>query len=225
MDSSYFKVIDEYHSKGFTFYLKIDWNVEAIAGEAKPSGYIVQRFSRQSEPVNFKVNDTEYYEAWKVESGCNIDRGNECDDRFSVDASLGESLRSCLKTAGKYILKSDVFWISQKSELYDVIDSWPCDTVKQANGLHSSYDRPDDIEKYFVFTRPTFIHEWSLLSAQEIEEKLLSSVLSYCPRNTKRDTELATDLLDYVFENSDEDIKGIKEIVLQKWKKQISHNQ
>lgn len=217
MESPYFKLIKEYHSQGFTFCLKINWIVDAISGGTNSNGYIVQHFSRKSEPTNFIIHDIEYYEAWKIEKGYNIDRGDECDDTFSVSDTLANSLRLCFNSTGKYILSGDVFGIPKSSELYNVIDSWSVDAVPQANGLRSSYNKPDGIEEYYIFTRPQFVHEWSLLSMQEIEDKLFITLLSYCPNHHSRDIELAHNFLNIVFEGTNEFSEEMKHRIFMKW--------
>lgn len=217
MVSKFFSIVKEEHSKSFIFEYQINWNVEAISGVSNANGFIVQHFSRKSTPSNFAVKDSEYWEAWKVKNGICVDRGNLCDDEFEVFMELADSFRVSLGTSGSYELNGDVYWMPVTSEVYSTIDSWSKTAVREANGLRASYDKPDGIDSYFVFSRPQFIHSWSLLEEAEIKEKILATYLHFCPQYTTTDIDYLTCHLDHIFENQNSDMQYIKEWIFHEW--------
>ena len=82
MESSrYIDEVNCYHSAGFSFDYQINWIVPAITGSENANGYIVQHFTRLSQPKNSIVDDIEYFEAWRIKNGVCLDRG-KCDDEF-----------------------------------------------------------------------------------------------------------------------------------------------
>lgn len=212
----------EYHSHGFNFEVNIDWIIDDFISDEDNSGYIVQHFHRESEPANFQVLDTDYYEAWKVVDGQNKDRGIECDDSIAVSASLSTALKSCFDTSGYYKVICDIYWIPSHSDLYATVDSWKCTTVEQAKGLKSSWDFPLLTKAYFVFQRPIILHEWSLLTEEEIKTGVLADALRYCPRNTPRDHDLVNDLLNDIFNDPTDSKYHLKQCIYNEWQERIS---
>lgn len=208
---------DEYHSHGFNFEVKIDWIVEDFISDEEKSGYIVQHFRRESKPVNFQVADTDYFEAWHIVDGQNIDHGCECDDSIAVSAYLGDALKSCFDTKGYYKITCDVYWIPSHSDLYATVDSWKHTTVEQAKGLKSSWDFPLLTESYHVVHRPIILHEWSLLTDEEIKSGVLADAKRYCPRNTSRDHDLVNTLLNVVFDDPADRRHWLKQGIYDEW--------
>lgn len=213
----YYKVLLEYHSKGFAFELQINWNVAAITGNTDASGYIVQHFSRISEPANFQVGNADYFEAWRVEKGICEDRGSICDDVFSVNSSFANSIRRCLGTKGKYTICGDVYWIPEDSDLFGAVDHWLPNTVEQAGGLKASFEFPELTDDFFAFSRPKFVHTWSLVSKEEIEKNVQDAVFHYCPKNTSRDMDLMSSALDDIFDGMDKPWQAMKKRIKMAW--------
>ena len=177
-----------YHSPGFSFVYEINWNVAAISGNAKATGYIVQHFLRKSTPPNFLVNDTEYYEAWELRNGILLDAGTVCDDRFCVGATtLEDSIRKSLGTKGEYCINGNVYWIPESSSLAPIVNSWS-KCVPDAAGLRSNYLFSELTNEYFVFSRPLFIHRWSLITNDEVKSKL-KAIFLLCYHDHKDDLE------------------------------------
>ena len=159
MHGKYFELIHEYHSAGFAFSVSINWNIPEITGKIDSNGYIVQYFRRKSEPANFLVDDIKYFEAWKIENGLMTDYdADRCDDCICVDTDLFGGINIILKkslgTCGKYIIDTEVYWIPKTDSLYDIVDKWSIETVKQANGLKGDYSFEGLSEEYLVFKRP-----------------------------------------------------------------------
>ncbi len=201
-----------YHGLGFSFIYEINWNVSAISGTAKATGYIVQYLSRKSTPPNFLVNDTEYYEAWNLHDGILQNAGAVCDDRFCVDSSLEYSIRRSLGTYGKYCISGDVYWIPESSPLTSIVNSWS-DRVSDAAGLKSNYFFPEFTNEYFVFRRPQFIHRWSLVTDDEVKSKLKATYL-HCYHDYKDDLEYLSSWLDCIFREQPNRWQQVKQDII-----------
>lgn len=186
-----------YHGPGFSFVYEINWNVSAISGNAKATGYVVQHLSRKSTPPNFLVDDTEYYEAWELRNGILQDAGTVCDDRLCVDSDLEDSIRRSLGTQGEYCINGNVYWIPESSPLTSIVNSWS-ERVPDAAGLRSDYLFPELTSEYFVFSRPQFIHRWSLITDNEVKSKLKATFL-HCYHDHKDDLEYLSSWLDCIF--------------------------
>lgn len=225
MVGNYYSVINEYHSDTTTFEYCINWNVSEISSEEHASGYIVQHFRRKSTPQNFLIDDTDYWEAWKVNNGINVDRGSVCDDTFAVRIELADAFRKSLRTRGRYDLNGDVYWVPSSSEIFTTIDSWSTTTVHGACGLKASYEKPVGIDSYFVFSRPQFSHSWSLVDDSEIRERVLTTYLRYCPKYTNRDIDIITCNLNHIFSDKDKNLQSIKCWIFQEWKRIRSNEQ
>ena len=219
MSCPYYTVLKEEHSHSILFEYQINWNVSAISGTSNACGFVVQHFKRHSTPSNFVVNDCEYWEAWKVQEGICLDRGEKCDDVFDLYTSLANAYKNSIGTAGQYIIDSEVYWVPATSDLYSKINSWSSQTVPNAGGLKSSYERPWGIDPFFVFKRPQFIHTWSLIEEMEICEKLLATYLRFCPQYSDRDVALLTSHLDYIFDGKSNEQQKNKSWILTEWKK------
>lgn len=202
-----------YHSYGFSFQYDIDWNIPAISGSKKATGFIVQHFSRTSIPPNFAKDDIDYYEAWEVRDGNLVDIGAECDDRFIVTSTIEESLRTSLGTQGEYRITGDVYWIPSRSPLYSIVDSWSRETVKQTAGLKGSYEFQKITDDYLVFKREPFIHRWSLITDDEVVSKLETAYLNHYPE-CKNDFEYLSGWLDSVFREQPDRWQKVKHTIL-----------
>lgn len=208
-----------FHSEDFTFSYCINWNVEAITGCKRANGYIVQHFSRTSVPRNFLIDDEDYFEAWKIENGINLDSGRVCDDEFAVSTNDGMgSLRTAMDTQGKYTITADVYWIPAESPLYVIVDGWSKQGVANANGLKSSKVFNELTREYLAFSRPVFEHAWSLSGLDEIESKIQSAIFRYCPNDY--DEELVTTTLDFIFDGKPQPYLTVKNNIIAKWKRQ-----
>lgn len=222
MEKKYYKLTsEEYHSHGHTFQVDIDWIVEDFISEER-SGFIVQHFRRVSEPADFQVNDTEYYEAWRIVDGHNKDHGKKCDDSIMVSNYLGDSLKSCIDMSGQYKVTCDVYWVPKSSELYQIVDSWDINTVEQANGLKSSWDCPPLIEDFHVVQRPEIIHKWSMTSDEEIKTSILADAVRAYPNDTERDRGLLKVLLDSIFDNPADKRYWLKKAIYNEWEKRVT---
>ena len=186
--------------------LKINWNISAISGSQKASGYILQHFTRKLEPFNVlktdEYNDISYFEAWKAVGGAISidDKGSVCDDMFCIGNSytLFDDFTRSLGTKGSFSFYGDVYWIPYDSKLYRIINTWKKDEIKQSAGLRATYDFIDIGEEYRHFVREPFIHSWDLTDEETIYEQAKIILFRYCPNSTERDYNLlktnATDL-------------------------------
>lgn len=218
MESSrYIDEVNCYHSAGFSFDYQINWIVPAITGSEYANGYIVQHFTRLSQPKNSIVDDIEYFEAWRIKNGMCLDRG-QCDDEFSVGMNQGFcALHDALHTKGCFEISAAVYWIPEFSPLCEIVDKWSDTTVAQTAGLKGSYGFRDLSEEYLVFHRPLFIHSWSLITEDEIENKVQKAIFAYCPNNTPRDEALMNENLEYIFEGQSEELQKIKKRIANAW--------
>lgn len=85
MESSrYIDEVNCYHSAGFSFDYQINWIVPAITGSENANGYIVQHFTRLSQPKNSIVDDIEYFEACASKMEYALTEGNAMTNSASV---------------------------------------------------------------------------------------------------------------------------------------------
>lgn len=213
MQCQYFFEKEVYHGIGCAFRYEINWNVQAISGSDKANGYIVQHFSSSSVPPNFLIDDTEYYEAWRLRNGKLVDTGAVCDDCFSVGSTLEDSIRRSLGTQGEYRFNGDVYWIPAISPLFTIVDSWTPGAVKRAGGLKSSLIFPELKDEYFIFKREQFVHCWSLITEEEIKAKLEKAYLRGYPE-CRNDVEYLSDWLDCIFREEPERWKRVRQAIL-----------
>lgn len=221
MESSrYIDEVNCYHSAGFSFDYQINWIVPAITGSENANGYIVQHFTRLSQPKNSIVDDIEYFEAWRIKNGVCLDRG-KCDDEFSVGMNLGFcALQKALHTKGSFEISAAVYWIPEFSQLCKIVDKWSDTAVTQTAGLKGSYDFRELSEEYLVFHRPLFTYSWSLITEDEIKSKVQKAIFAYCPNNTPRDEELMNENLEYIFEGQSGELQKIKRRIANAWHQQ-----
>ena len=126
----YYIKIGEEHKESCMCNIMINWNPKAISkNEAAYTEYSIDI------PQN-----TNYYEAWRVLEGKVKDRGNICDDIFSIgnDFQLFDLFKKCAGTSGRYEFTGDVFWIPDNHRLFNLVSSWNEWTVKEAAGLKST---------------------------------------------------------------------------------------
>ena len=188
----YYTEIKSEHKESCMCELLINWNPVTIAQSATASGYIVQHFSRElitEYSIDIPQN-TSYYEAWKVTNGIVVDRGNICDDMFSIgnDWQYFDLFRKCAGTSGTYVFKGDVFWIPDNHRLFDMVSSWKECAVNEAAGLKSTYSCGDFRLIEPVFSRTPFIHEWDLTDKTVIYDTAKRMLFRYC--HSKNDREL-----------------------------------
>lgn len=221
--NNYYTVIKETHKEFWSFDFQINWNVSAIAGANNENGYIVQHFKRTACPPQPLLEDISYYEAWEVIDGCcSKERQQVCDDEFTVGLlhNSSEDIHHSLGTAGTFIIQSDVFWILKDSPLYSIVNGWSEREVKQANGLKATYSFPELTEAYFVFSRPTFKHEWNFIDVDLIDQVVRKIVFRMCPNNTKRDRYLLGEYLNTVFDGSEQKYFNLKDSIHTDWENQ-----
>ena len=187
----YYTEIKSEHTESCMCELLINWNPVAIAQSGTASGYIVQHFSRKL-ITEYQIDipqNTSYYEAWKVTNGIVTDRGEVCDDIFSIgnDWQYFDLFKKCAGTSGKYVFKGDVFWIPESHRLFDVVSSWNEQTVKSANGLKATFECDDFNFIEAVFSRLPFEHEWDLTDEAVIYDTAKKMLFRYCYSQNDRE--------------------------------------
>ena len=220
-NKKYYNVINDRHETFWSFSYQINWNVSAISGELSANGYILQHFKRIANPPQPLLEDTEYYEAWKVTSGaCDWVRGQYCDDEFTVGNPLSscEDIHNCLGTKGMFTILADVYWIPMSSDLYRIVDNWSPTKVRQANGLKADYIFPELTREYFVFTRPTYKHEWNFIDTDLVDRTVRKLVFRKFPKST--DNQLLSNDLNEIFDGSEQRYFVLKEVIYKDWNNQ-----
>ena len=201
----YYTVLDEEHTHYCKCKQEINWNLLDITGSNEATGYIVQHFMRRANPRQNFLDDADYYEAWKIENGISVDRGNICDDLFSVgDWSIygypTADMANSIGTKGSFVFTGDVYWIPEgNSELYRIVESWSITSVPQANGLKASYSFEKLSTVKPVFSREPFIHTWDYSTPELFQEEVSDFLFRLCPKREKRDTEIFEENLDDIF--------------------------
>lgn len=205
----YYTKINSLHTEFCMCQLMINWNPEAISQSKNASGYIVQYFSREL-ITSFSIeipHNISYYEAWKVSDGIVVDRGDTCDDMFSIgnEFQYFDLFRKCAGTSGRYIFSGDVFWIPDNHLLFPTVSAWKESEVKDAAGLKSTF-LCDDFENLEpLFSRLPFIHEWDLIDKDVIYNTAKKMLFRYC--HSQCDRELLLSTIDYVIPAEYENMK------------------
>lgn len=219
--AEWMSVIDEQHTKYGACYQLVKWHPEVIAGYEKPNGYIVQRFSRKSEPSNLIVDDTSYYEAWKIENGICVDTENQkYDDQFAVGHPLfpSEVLPESIKTKGIFCFEGEIYWVDAHSDLYNVVAEWPTDEVQQSGGLHSTFNSEIFKCRTPDYIRPKFKHCWNLESDESVYLVVKELLFRMCPDNrSTRDKSIFMETIEEVLPS---ELKNIKEKIILEWENQ-----
>lgn len=201
----YIDIIEENHTDYCACYQLIKWKVIDIAGYNKSNGFIVQKFTRVSEPENLVIKDVTYYEAWLVQEGRCIETMNQkYDDQFAVAHPMCQlnAFNASLNKKGRYEFSGDVFWIDKEhdSVLYNMVWMWSTNEVEQAGGLRSVYETEILKNKNPRFRRIPFIHIWSLCTDEEVYSAARKSLFKMCPNpNNKRDQVIFREMLDNMF--------------------------
>ena len=131
----------EYTYNRNEYRFSILWNPEVFGGPAC-EGYIVQMVDAKSGISEVKVEETPYFEAWKVSSG---NTGNQdYDDSFDCWPVLEE---------GVVTYYAEIYWIGFDDELYAEVAKWKIGTVPMANQLPSSYKFPGIEKRPPIFGR------------------------------------------------------------------------
>lgn len=215
----YYTKIKSEHKESCMCQLMINWNPEAISKSKNASGYIVQFFNREL-ITSFSIeipHNISYYEAWKVSEGIVVDKGDACDDMFSIgnEQQYFDLFRKCVDTSGKYIFKGDVFWIPDNHLLFPTVASWKEWEVKEAAGLKSTFlcDGFENLEP--LFSRVPFIHEWNLIDKDVVYNAAKIILFRYC--HDQCDRKLLLSSIDCVIPDQYEDMK---EAIIDEWDKQ-----
>ncbi len=182
MDNIYYQTLNYCNDYPYIRYRwDINWNVEAITGEQFADGYIVQKVSISTSTKLSTVNNTSYFEAWKVEKGiCEKEFSCDYDDSFSCrcDGFSGwlNHIKDALGKIGDVKYTGVVYWISQESLLYSEIDSWRKGTVQEAGNLKSSYQFNE--KKIEPICIREYTHHFSLVDEMIIKQIILDECCS-----------------------------------------------
>lgn len=214
----YYTKIGEEHKESCMCNIMINWNPKAISKNEAAYGFIVQHFTR-SLITEYSIDipqNTNYYEAWRVLEGKVKDRGNICDDIFSIgnDFQLFDLFKKCAGTSGRYEFTGDVFWIPDNHRLFNLVSSWDEWTVKEAAGLKSTYVCDDFNLIEPVFSRIPFIHEWDLTDDTFVYNTAKKILFRYC--HSRNDKELLLNTIDNVIPIQYE---HMKEAIIDEWDK------
>lgn len=195
MDYKYYTEIYEDHKKSCMFKLLVNWKPEEIVGNDGKSGYIVQHFMRTlsaSRDITIPHN-TSYYEAWRVLDGKVANRDSFGDDEFSIgnDFEYFDLFNKCVGTSGKYVLRGEVYWISESNPLYPMVDAWETN-VKDAGGLKFSYECKELETIVPLFSRNPFVHEWNLVDDMVVFDTARKMFFNYCHKEDSHDELVST---------------------------------
>lgn len=177
----YFDIVNNDNSKKFAFYdLSINWNLKSIINDDIEDGYIVQMVKFKN-TTGIQLSKEEYdnfayYEAWKIEDGKSVDRGNKSDDSFSCgnELSVPANIKCSLGKKGYIEYCSEVYWINKNHELYNMVNNWKYGAISLANGLKSILvsDCPQLKKFKPLFIREKFIHKVDFIDEKIIEESI-----------------------------------------------------
>lgn len=225
--SIYYNIKSKIHDESCACELQINWNICAIVKDINLNGYLVQRFSRKLFSPNVipikEYQDILYYEAWKIEKGIikYDDTSNVvCDDRFAIGMpqyDTSSEFKVSLGTKGRYEFTGDVYWIPQNSQLYNIVDKWSEQTVKQANGLKASYTFKELDGESPVFSRDKFVHEWDLSTYDKIYLAIKKKLFKMCHENTDRDRNILESNLSEMLNG---EYQNISDRLLSEWEEQ-----
>lgn len=173
--------------------LQVNWDISVISGAENESGFVLQKLTRSLEPTDaLAVDDYKsiaYYEAWKVENGrvATEDKGDKCDDMFSIGAGIASEFVRSLDTKGRITFVGEVYWVPSGTDLYRAIDHWPRGRVKEAGGLRATYDMFEVEKEYRHFVREPFRHEWDLIGTDNIYLGAKEILFDLCKKSSDRD--------------------------------------
>ena len=170
------------NNQPYAYYLLgIHWIPHNIINDGEKNGYIVQKVKFLN-TTGIKINqdnkdDFEYYEAWKVENEKVVNMGQaEFDDAFLYGNKnvIGDCIRNSLGKIGIIKYSSQVYWISEKNKIYNIIDKWKENKVKMSGGLKSEYvNECHELEKCKpIFNREDFIHEVNFCNKEIIKKAI-----------------------------------------------------
>lgn len=213
MAEKYYSVVDCNLTDYCACCLQIKWIISAIAGRNNPSGFVVQHFSRQIHPnLGLKeLEDTDYFEAWKIDKGVCIDTaGNAFDDEFAVGNPLDtlEVFPYSISKKGEIEFSGTVYWVEQDTALYNIVDRWPRGQVVQAGGLKSVKGTFAFEKVTPVFIRDKFIHCWDLSTEESIYLAASKALFAMCrDPNNERDRKIFCEQLNEMLPAGHEEIK------------------
>lgn len=226
MSSLFYRVIDERHGPGCACYLLVNWIPEDFIGNGDNTGYIVQHFRRQlSQDSTLEIPEycsTEYFEAWYIENGIIVDAHSDdtCNDQFSIGnpMMLSDQFPLSINTKGHFTFRGELYWVPKDCSLFSTVDVWDRTTVKQANGLKSSFSCPE-IENQLkpVCIRRDFEHSWDLSDEEKIYSEAKEHLFRCCPQNTPRDLELLQSRVEWWLE---EKYPHLANRLVDEWKQQ-----
>ncbi len=218
----YYEILNESHSDWCECELRINWNIEAISNNKNANGYIVQEFQRTIVPKNVlgsqQFDNIHYFEAWCVKDGLIVPEDNGCNgnDVFSIGQaiSLGlpdyDLIRKSINTKACFEFRGRVYWIPIHSQLYNKVDCWKTDEVKQTGGLKGTWYFPDIRIINPVFEREIFTHSWDLIDEDNIFITIKNLLFS---SNYSQKNELMEDL-QYIFDGQ---FKHIVDRIIKEW--------
>lgn len=182
MMKKYFEKKEYDNNKSFAYYiLGINWIPQNIIDDEEKNGYIVQKVRfLNTTGINMnreKNNDIKYYEAWKVENQKVVKQNpQDYDDEFSYGNKyiLEDCIRNSLGKSGIIKYSSQVYWISEKNNLYNIVNQWEENKVEMSNGLKSTYlkDCPELEKCQPIFKRADFIHKVSFTQKDKIKKEI-----------------------------------------------------
>ncbi len=165
----------------------IDWIVKAF-GNDLCNAFIVQEISLVI-IIDEAKTVTRYFEAWHVAHGeCNNALYQDSHDLFCIGHPLddGDAIAMSVGHKGRVSFIPRVFYVKEGCALFDEIQSWPTDEVKEANGLQAKYYTEEIAKQVYKcpeFFREPFYHEWEF----DDPEKIYAVVLQYCINMYRRD--------------------------------------
>lgn len=198
-----------------------DWLVDGFNSDSKDA-YIVQEIMLEM-LFDGILDYKHYYEAWKIEQGlCCKEEGQLCDDILCIGHRLDDTdaLKKSIGHYGKVVFKPKVYFIKIDSVLYNEIDSWPENIVKEANGLKAIYysEKVSELfENCESFKREEFCHCWDFRDYNLI----YNTVLDYCIRNYKKNNLDERNLyldLDDIFSDVSCCYRVLKQEIINSWK-------
>lgn len=170
------------HEKYISCGQYINWNLEGLSILESEHAFIVQEVRIEVAPLNQYVEAAHYFEAWEVKDGKVMGvKDADCDDMFRIGDDFDEDdlIRDSMGKFGTVLFIPKVYVVKSNSELYDCVNSWPLNGVKQSNGLKSCKANTK-LEEAFknvpAFERDIFRHDWKF----DDPEDIYAVVLRYC---------------------------------------------
>ena len=177
---------EDLHTKYISCGQYINWNLDGLSISKSEQVFIVQELCIKAIPLNEYVEPIRYYEAWEVKGGIVVSTKDDyCDDMFRVGNDFDEDnlIKNSMGKSGMILFMARVYVVRNNSELYNCVNNWPLEEVKQANGLRASKvtsKLQEEFKNMPVFERDIFRHDWRFDDPEDIYEE----VLDYC-RNLK----------------------------------------